>query len=131
MLDGQSLVPVLTGSEQPPDRAIYFHYPHYHHMVPAGAVRQDDWKLIEFYDDRHVELYNLADDIGESHDLAEAMPERAAGLRAMLAAWREDVGALMPAVNDNFDPQRRDEWGAHPNRPGWTPDQEWDRAQQR
>lgn len=127
IVDGESLVPVLKGGEQSDDRAIYFHYPHYHHMVPAGAVHQGDWKLIEFYDDSHVELYNLADDIGESHDLSEALPVKVADLRALLAAWREDAGALMPTVNERFDPERRGEWGEHPSRPGWTPDQDWER----
>jgi uncharacterized sulfatase len=126
VLDGESLMPILKGGEQSADRAIYFHYPHYHHMVPAGAVRQGDWKLIEFFDDNHVELYDLADDIGESTDLAESMPVKAAELRAMLAAWREDVGALMPTLNEDFDRERRGEWGEHPNRPGWNPDQEWE-----
>ncbi len=131
VLDGESLVPVLKGGEQSADRAIYFHYPHYHHMVPAGAVRQGDWKLIEFYDDNHVELYNLADDIGESHDLAESLPEKAAELRTMLAAWREDAGALMPTVNEDFDRERRGEWGGHPDRPNWNPDQEWEKENEK
>ena len=100
-------------------------------MVPAGAVRQGDWKLIEFYDDNHVELYNLADDIGEATDLAESLPEKAAALRAMLAAWREEAGALMPTVNEQFDPARRGEWGGHPDRPNWNPDQEWEKENEK
>lgn len=114
-LDGLSLVPVFNGAGLERD-AVYWHYPHYHHSSPGGAVRQGDWKLIEFYDDNHLELYNLADDIGESTNLAQAMPEKAAALRRMLAAWRDSVGAEMPVPNPDYDPARAHEWGKNPGR---------------
>ena len=55
-----------------------------------------DLKLVEFFEDMHVELYDLSQDIGESQDLSEEMPEKAAELRDRLHAWREAVGAQMP-----------------------------------
>ena len=58
-----------------PREAIYFHYPHYHHSTPAGAIRAGDWKLIEFFDGGKRELYNLRTDIGENRDLADKHPE--------------------------------------------------------
>ncbi len=115
-LDGQSLIPLLKQQGQLEPRAIYWHYPHYHHSVPAGAIRQGDWKLIEFFDDRHVELYNLANDIGEKTDLAQSNPTKAKELREKLAAWRESIKAAMPEPNPDFDPARRTEWGRHPSR---------------
>ena len=115
-LDGISLVPVLRGEEPDTSRAIYWHYPHYHHAAPAGAVREGDYKLIEFYDDGHLELYNLAEDVGETNNLADVMPEVAEALQAKLAAWRQDVGAEMPTPNPDFDVARRAEWGTHPDR---------------
>ena len=124
VIDGESLVPVLKGEQPNKARKIYFHYPHYHHSVPAGAVRQGDYKLIEFYDDNHIELYNLAEDIGETHDLSEAMPEKAEELRSALAQWRESVSAAMPTINENFDASRRGEWGRHPDKPDWNPDKD-------
>ena len=66
---------------------------------PGGAVRSGDWKLIEFYGPKRVELYNLADDLGEDHDLAAAEPERTARMLSMLRAWRDEVGARMPTPN--------------------------------
>ena len=57
--------------------ALYWHYPHYwggNRVRPFGAVRAGDWKLIEFYEDMRVELYNLKDDLGEARDLAESSP---------------------------------------------------------
>lgn len=105
-LDGRSLAALAGGEKEPLDReAIYFHYPHYHHintMGPAGAVRVGDFKLIEVYESGKVELYNLREDLGEQHDLAAAMPEKAARLKAMLHQWREETGALMPSQNPGY-----------------------------
>jgi arylsulfatase A-like enzyme len=100
-VDGRSMVPLLKGGAAQQPRALYWHYPHYGNQggTPGGAIRLGNYKLIEFYEDNRVELYNLADDIGEKHDLAAAMPEKAAQLRRMLHAWRKEVGALMPTPN--------------------------------
>lgn len=106
-IDGVSLVPLLSGkSKHLPRDAIYWHYPHYHPggATPYGAIRAGDWRLVEFYEDMHVELYNLADDVGEQRDLAEARPEKARELRERLHAWRSAVGAQMPTENPDYDP---------------------------
>ena len=79
--------------------------------MPYGAIRSGDFKLIEFFNDMHVELYNLREDIGEQHDLAATMPRQAEKLRARLHAWRAEVGAQMPTPNPNHDPTK----------PGFTP----------
>jgi arylsulfatase A-like enzyme len=106
-VDGVSLVPLLMGVGSPDRKAIYWHYPHYHGSGsrPSGAVRAGDYKLIEWYENGAVELYNLRDDISEKEDLAEKMPEKAAELKAMLAKWRKQVNAKMPASGprDDFD----------------------------
>ncbi|MDP6468168.1 MAG: hypothetical protein QF918_10535 [Pirellulaceae bacterium] len=67
-------------------------------------MRRGDWKLIEFYEDQHVELYNLADDISEQCNLAAYRPDLADALRDRLHGWRADVGAQMPTSNPSFDP---------------------------
>jgi uncharacterized sulfatase len=95
---------------------LYWHYPVYHHSRPAGAIREGDWKLIEFFDDDAIELYNLRDDIGEQNNLAAAHPDKARSLQQKLATWRQSVNAAMPAPNPDFDPARRQEWGRHPDR---------------
>lgn len=108
-VDGRSLVPVLDKPGAPLGReTIYWHYPHYHPggATPYGAVRADEWKLIEFYEDMHVELYHLAADIGESRDLAGSKPELVQGLKARLHAWRQLVGAQMPTPNPDYNPKR-------------------------
>jgi arylsulfatase A-like enzyme len=96
--DGQSLLPLWKQTGTLARRAVYWHYPHYNPIggFPYGAVRRGDWKLIEFYEDMHVELYNLKDDLGETTDLASARPDLAAELRADLHGWRTRVNAQMP-----------------------------------
>jgi hypothetical protein len=74
--------------------------------TPYGAVRAGDFKLIEFFDDMRVELYNLRDDIGEEHTLADKMPEKVRELRERLHKWREQVGAQMPSRNPSYDPSK-------------------------
>lgn len=98
-LEGLSLVPVLKDASADLGRdALFWHYPHYSPQegFPSGAIRVGDYKLVEFFEDMHVELYNLADDIGESQDLAGEMPEKAEELKQRLHAWRQEVGAQMP-----------------------------------
>jgi uncharacterized sulfatase len=110
-LDGLSLTPLLRDPGARLDRdAIYFHYPHYHHSRPAGAIRSGNWKLIEFLDEGTLELYDLSRDVGESHNLAAIRPERARRLRDRLAAWRAHVGARMPTPNPRYDPDRARQW---------------------
>jgi len=104
-LDGTSLVPELQGADSP-ERPIFWHYPHYSNQggSPYGAVRLGDFKLIEWYEDMRVELYNLRRDIAEKNNLATDKPEIAAALTARLHGWRVDVKAQMPQPNPAYDP---------------------------
>jgi arylsulfatase A-like enzyme len=98
--DGISFADTLSGSDvqRPP---VYWHYPHYSNQggTPAAAVRENDWKLIHFFEDGHDELYDLANDMGEDHNLAAEQPQVLARLRELLDAWSIDVGALLPQPN--------------------------------
>lgn len=109
-VDGLSLLPLLKQTGKFRRDAIYFHYPHYHHMDPSGAIRAGDYKLIEHFDDGQLELYNLQEDISEKHNLATKMPGKAKSLQTKLAAWRKSVGALMPAPNPNHDAAKAHLW---------------------
>ncbi|MBL8852156.1 MAG: sulfatase [Planctomycetaceae bacterium] len=97
--DGASIRPLLAG-EARAARPLYWHYPHYHgsKWTPGGAIRDGDWKLIEFWEEDTVELYNIASDIGERENLAAMRPELVEALRERLAAWREETAAVMPTV---------------------------------
>jgi arylsulfatase A-like enzyme len=100
-IDGVSLLPLLKNKDKLKRKAIYWHYPHYHGSGnrPSGAVRAGDYKLIEWYENNRVELYNLKNDIGEKHDLSNEMPEKAVELQEMLHTWRKRVNAKMPVLN--------------------------------
>jgi len=102
-MDGRSMTALLKQEGRQEGRALYWHYPHYGNQggSPGGAVRVGDYKLIEFYENGRVELYNLRADLGEQNDLAAKMPDRAAELRRMLHEWRGEVGARMPTPNPN------------------------------
>ncbi|MFZ2148798.1 MAG: sulfatase [Sedimentisphaerales bacterium] len=99
-MDGLSLVPLLKNPTAKLKRkALYWHYPHYYATTsPVSSIRQDDWKLIEYFEDKRIELYNIRKDIGEENNLAETMPEKADELRKRLGAWRKAVDAQMPAL---------------------------------
>ena len=93
-IDGVDITPLLKG-ESIEREALYWHYPHYSNQggIPGGAIRMGDFKLFERYEDGSVELYNLANDIGEQNDLAEDNPERVTTMRAKLHEWYKTVDA--------------------------------------
>ncbi len=110
VLDGESLVPLMRGTGSLEREAIYQHFPGYlgsgpgkWRTTPVGLIQIEDWKLMEFYEDRHVELYHLRDDIGETKNLAEKMPERTRQMREKLAAWRQQIQAPMPTPHQPID----------------------------
>jgi arylsulfatase A-like enzyme len=105
-VDGVSIVPLLKGKSGLGRKGIFWHYPHYGNQGsnPGGAVRAGEYKLIEFYEDNHIELYNLKDDISERNDLSKKMPGKAAELRKMLHDWRKEVEARMPTLNPDREP---------------------------
>jgi arylsulfatase A-like enzyme len=105
-LDGVSLLPVLGGGELKP-RPLFWHYPHYGNQggMPSGAIREGDWKLIEWYEHGQLELFNLRQDLSENYNLVRLHPDRAERLKLQLKAWREQLGATMPAPNPRYQPE--------------------------
>lgn len=109
-IDGLSLVPLLTGAGELDREALYWHYPHYHPggAVPYSAIRQGDFRLIEFIEDDHVELYDLRNDIGEKNDLSAQLTEKVDEMRKLLHQWRMSVNAQMPLPNPDYNPELAD-----------------------
>jgi arylsulfatase A-like enzyme len=109
-VDGVSLMSLIRDRKPLAARPLYWHYPHYSNQLgkPAGAVRHGDWKLVEFFEDGRLELYNLAEDISEKRDLAAANPSRTKELHGMLKNWRASVNAQLPKPNPSWDPARED-----------------------
>ncbi len=110
-VDGVSLIDTLRGKGAPRREAIYWHYPHYSNQggVPSGAVRSGNYKLIEFYEDRRLELYDLGKDPGERRNLAKVEVKKARELAGKLETWRRSVKASMPTMNPGYDPARADQ----------------------
>ncbi len=109
VLDGASLLPLLKGGSLP-DRALFWHYPHYGNQggAPSAAIRRGDWKLIEWHEDQHIELFNLTTDLSEQKNLAATEPQRVAELQAELAVWQKQVGAKFPTPNPRYNPNKPD-----------------------
>lgn len=107
-VDGVDLQPVLQRSGTIQRDALYWHYPHYHPCgaKPYGAIRKGDYRLLEYYEDGALELYDLENDIGETRNLANEMPEKATALQRQLATWRTRVKAQMPSPNPDYDVDR-------------------------
>ncbi len=104
-LDGKSIVPLLKQNGAFEREAIYWHFPAYlqgykpgmiWRTTPVAVIRAGDYKLIEFFEDSTLELYNLKEDIGEKHNLADEMPEKKEELYRMMLEWRQETNAPVP-----------------------------------
>ncbi len=110
-IDGLSLVPLLAGgppAERLLTRDLYWHYPHYGNQggEPSSTIRRGRWKLIHYYEDGRDELYDLAADPGEQHDVAASEPDLARELRGALDRWLTATRAQFPSPDPEHDPVR-------------------------
>ena len=113
-------MPLLRG-EGLSREAVYWHYPHYSNQggPPASAIREGDYKLIEFLEGPRVEIFNLKDDPGEQRNLARTEKRKLVEMRARLRQWRSAVDAAMPKLNPHYDPAHADQGltGVEPQTP--------------
>lgn len=120
--DGVDLTPIFRGNDAiHRNRALFWHFPaylqSYNQVVdeqrdplfrtrPCGVIRKGPWKLIEYFEDGGLELYNLAADVGELKNLAKTYPEVTQSLHEEMIAWRQETQAPVPSTpNPKFDPQ--------------------------
>ncbi|PCE66697.1 sulfatase [Sediminicola luteus] len=122
--DGASLAPMLLGKEKTRNQDIFWHYPlylkgfkgnrtlavsgtetPYWRATPASAIRSGPWKLIQYFEDGSVQLFNLDTDISEQHDVSRTEKEVVANLLRKLKAWQNKTGAPIPkSLNPQFAP---------------------------
>lgn len=113
-LDGVSLKPILEGNQTLNREAIYWHFPVYldgeygmnkiWRSTPTGAVRKGDFKLMEFFEDGHLELYDLKNDIGEQYNVVNQYPEKTKELMELMTNWRTDLNVPYPLEpNPGYD----------------------------
>jgi len=110
ILDGVSLMPLLTQSGPIADRALFWHFPIYlqpyskmddshdpHFRTrPGSALRYGKWKFHEYFEDSRLELYDLETDPGERTNIVEDHPAVAEQLYKRLKDWRTEVKAPVP-----------------------------------
>jgi arylsulfatase A-like enzyme len=106
--DGMNLISLLKGGEPAARRTLFWHYPHYGNQggAPGTAVRTGEWKLIHWFEDDRFELYDLADDLSEQHDLAADKPEKVAELNAIMNRMHAATGSINPTINRSYDPAK-------------------------
>jgi arylsulfatase A-like enzyme len=104
--DGVSLVPLLEGNGKLEERPLFWHYPHYSNQggKPGAAIRLGDMKLIEFFENNAVELYDLKSDPGETTDLSSLRPETVTEMLKLLHSWQVEVDAEGMDPNPDWDP---------------------------
>ncbi len=144
-LDGRSIVPLLTESTIDPTwakRPLIWHYPHYDNQggEPSSLIRIGDYKVILYHVDGHSELYDLSNDIGEQHDLANQMPGRTSEMTEQLVAYLKSVDAKFPEADPRFNPiaaarrlanqhgqlkERLENQAAAMLQPDWQPNADW------
>lgn len=121
ILDGQSILPILTGKANWPERPLFWHFPIYLEAYleegdqtqdplfrtrPGSAIRFGDWKLIQYFENNEIELYNLKDDISEKNNMVKSNPEKVIELVELLNQWRKQTNAPIPAdLNPEFSPK--------------------------
>lgn len=121
VLDGKSILPILTGEKIWKERPLFWHFPIYLEAYlkegdptqdplfrtrPGSAVRQGDWKLIQYFEYNDLELYNLKEDIGEKNNLAVTCPEKLNEMLEILEDWRKETNAPVPTeLNPDYEPQ--------------------------
>ena len=123
ILDGVSLMPLITGEGTIKDRNLYWHFPIYLQAYngakddardtlfrtrPGSAMLSGKWKLHHYFEDDAWELYDLEQDTGERKNLAESMPEKLSELQAAMNAWRAEMKAPIPSEkNPQYDPNSK------------------------
>lgn len=103
ILDGHSLIPLLTKGKAPDRDTFFWHYPSETagwEKRMSGAVRKGDYKLIHYYTNNRKELFNLEEDPAEKKNLAKEMPEKVKKLMALLDTWKKNVGAKAPDLDN-------------------------------
>ena len=110
ILDGKSILPVLTKNESIDERPLFWHFPIYleggnkecqdaiFRTRPGSSIRLGNWKLIQYFENNDLELYNLKEDIGEKNNLAKSNPDKTAQLLQLLETWRKETNAPVPSI---------------------------------
>jgi arylsulfatase A-like enzyme len=112
-LDGFNILPLMTGTGTLEPRPMFWHFPIYlengnaetqdslFRTRPGSAIRCGDWKLIQYFENNDIELYNLKEDPGEEKNLARIKMEKRDELLKILDDWRKEINAPVPTENNS------------------------------
>lgn len=132
VFDGISIAPALRGEPLPRD-VIFTYFPHNPSvpdwLPPSACVHSGDWKLIRIFyggenGEHRYQLFNLKQDPGEKHNLAEAFPQRVQDLDALLEEHLTSTHAVLPLPNPKYEAGSYDiakEGQALPKKTGKSP----------
>jgi len=103
-LDGISIMPLLEGENELNRDTLFWHYPHYSALgnTPGSSIRMGDYKLIEFFEDDHLELYNLKEDLSEKKNLIKEKPKQTKKMHKKLVEWRKSINVKIPEPNPDW-----------------------------
>lgn len=125
-VDGLGLMGEFTGGsvgDLLPERALYFHHPHYTHASgPHSVIIDGDYKLVRYYNDEEgaYALFNLSKDPGEQNDLCDTNPETVERLDEKLQAFLMDAEVELPVPADSIEGRRTLELHAKGANKGWS-----------
>jgi arylsulfatase A-like enzyme len=103
-LDGKSIMPSIRGMKQN-HRDFYLHFPHYSPQRgnPGAVVRSGNFKLIHWYENDKIELFDLSSDQSESLDISKSNPKKVKELKLKLDNWKKALNAQMTTPNPIYN----------------------------
>jgi arylsulfatase A-like enzyme len=103
--DGVSWKNHLLSNIKLEERPIFWHYPHYGNQggTPCSCIRLGNYKLIEFFENNRIELYNIDYDIGETNNLSDKLKDKSEMLYRLLKDWQQNTKAKFPEINPNTE----------------------------
>lgn len=104
-IEGQNIITLLSKPQESSNRNLYWYYPHYSNQGgrPGAAIRKGDYKLVYFYEDEQIELYNIKSDIGETNNLSKYQPKLATDMKNELDKWLRKHPAPQFKVNPSYN----------------------------
>lgn len=109
-VDGKSFLSLLKNQKSDAfDRSLFWHYPNKWGGEGPGigttsSIRKGNWKMVYWYKDQKKEIFNLRNDISETHDVSAEYPEKVKELSKELGTYLRDVKAQRPTFKDSGKP---------------------------
>jgi arylsulfatase A-like enzyme len=109
-IDGENILKMLAKPQAYLNRNLIWHYPHYSNQggKPGAAIREGNFKLIYYYEDQSVELYDVVNDIAEKNNIASVNRKLSEQLKKKLLKWLKENNTVQPTINPAYNPSARE-----------------------